>query len=249
MTFGYSQSYREVNSQTVVASYSRFDSLGRMTVGTRIQERLEKLKMSQAELARRVKIAQPTINALVKGDNASSKHLHRIAAELQTSPAWLAGETEDDAPVTVAPTALDALADKYDLTVLPELELGYSMGGGAVFDQYEHKGVVPFQRSWLRTIMRGSFDDLFVARGEGDSMQPTLLDGDIVLIDTAQRDIRQQDRIWAVSYGDLGMIKRVRRLPGGSYQLLSDNTAVPPVDCSDDEMHVVGRVIWIGRRI
>jgi phage repressor protein C with HTH and peptisase S24 domain len=220
-----------------------------MVLGRRIEERLKTLKMSQAELARRVRVSQPTINSLIRGDSAGTKHLHRIAAELETSPAWLTGETEDDAPIAVAPSAIDALADKYDLAVIPELELGYSMGGGAIFDQYEHRGVVPFQRSWLRTIMRGSFADLFVARGEGDSMQPTLLDGDIVLIDTAQRDIRQQDRIWAISYGDLGMIKRVRRLPGGAYLLLSDNPTVPPVECADDEMFVVGRVIWIGRRI
>lgn len=175
--------------------------------------------------------------------------MHRIAAELETSPAYLAGETDDPAPVAIANTALEALADKFDLAMLPELELGYSMGGGSVFDQYEQRGVVPFQRSWLRSMMRGAFADLFVARGEGDSMQPTLLDGDIVLIDSAQRDIRQQDRVWALSYGDLGMIKRVRRLPNGTYDLMSDNPNVSPINCADDEMHVVGRVIWIGRRI
>jgi phage repressor protein C with HTH and peptisase S24 domain len=232
-----------------MASYSGFYSLAGMSIGDRINERIQKLGISQAELARRVKVSQPTINALINGGNTTSKHLHRIAAELETSPAYLAGETDDDAPTSIAPSAMDALAEKLDLAVIPELELGYSMGGGAVFDQYEQRGVVPFQRSWLRSMMRGSFTDLFVARGEGDSMQPTLLDGDIVLIDSSQRDIRQQDRIWAVSYGDLGMIKRVRRRPDGTYLLLSDNATVPPVECADEEMHVVGRVIWIGRRI
>lgn len=246
----YSQSYSGVNRHSDMAIYRRVYRIDAMpTVGDRIQERLEKLSLSQSELARRVKVSQPTINALVHGNNISSKHLHRIAAELETSPAWLAGETDEDAPVSVAPSALDALAEKMDLAVVPELELGYSMGAGAVFDQYEHKGVVPFQRAWLRSMMRGTIADLFVARGEGDSMQPTILDGDIVLIDTAQQSVRQQDRIWAVSYGDLGMIKRVRRTPKGGYLLLSDNPAVPPVECADEEMHVVGRVIWIGRRI
>lgn len=245
----YSQSYRDVNRQNFIASYSRSDSLAGMSVGARIDEKMKAMGLSQAELARRVKVSQPTINALIKGDNAGSKHLHRIAAELETSPAYLNGETDDDSPTTVAPSAMEALADKFDLAMVAELELGYSMGAGAIFDQYQHRGVVPFQRSWLRTMMRGTFADLFVARGEGDSMQPTLLDGDIVLIDTAQRDIRQQDRIWALSYGDLGMIKRVRRRPDGSYLLLSDNATVPPVECADEEMHVVGRVIWIGRRI
>ena len=88
---------------------------------------------------------------------------------------------------------------------------------------------------------------MFVARGEGDSMMPTLLDGDIVLIDTAQKQITQQDRIWALSYGDLGMIKRVRRLPNGVYRITSDNEVVEPIEVADEEMHVVGRVIWIGR--
>lgn len=250
MSGEYSQSYSAVNSQSDVAFYSGVYRLCAMTLGARIEERLKKLDISQSELARRVGVKQPTINALIRGGNTGSKHLHRIAAELQTSPAYLAGETDDDAPTGVAPSAIEALKEQLDLAIVPELEIGYSMGGGAtIFEQYEQKGVVPFQRAWLRSMMRGAISDLFVARGEGDSMQPTILDGDIVLIDTAQKDIRQQDRIWAVAYGDLGMIKRVRRLPGGSYALLSDNPAVPPVECVDEEMHVVGRVIWIGRRI
>jgi phage repressor protein C with HTH and peptisase S24 domain len=246
----YSEGYRVVNSQSEVAVYRRSDRLPWVTLGQRITDRLGKLKLSQAELARRVGISQPTINALIHGNNTTSKHLHRIAAELETSPAWLAGETDDDAPVSVALSAIEALTEKLDLAIVPELEIGYSMGGGAtIFEQYEQKGVVPFQRAWLRSMMRGTIAELFVARGEGDSMQPTILDGDIVLIDTAQKDIRQQDRIWAVSYGDLGVIKRVRRTPKGTYQLMSDNAAVSTVECADDEMHVVGRVIWIGRRI
>lgn len=232
-----------------MAVYSHSDRLIGMSVGLRIHERMEKLGINQSELARRVGVSQPTIHALIKGGSASSRHLHRIAAELETSPAYLAGETDEDAPIAVAPSALDALTDKLDLAIVPELEIGYSMGAGTVFGQFEQRGVVPFQRAWLRSMMRGSIADLFVARGEGDSMQPTLLDGDIVLIDTSQRDIRQQDRIWAVAYGELGMIKRVRRLPGGSYVLLSDNATVSPITCADEEMHVIGRVIWIGRRI
>lgn len=250
MTASYSEAYSEVNRQTDVADNSRGYRLPGMGLGDRIDDRLKKLGISQAELARRVKVSQPTINALIRGNNVGSKHLHRIAAELETSPAYLAGESDNDAPVAAAPSAIDALMDKLDLAVVPELEIGYSMGAGAtVFEQYEQRGIVPFQRAWLRSMMRGSIQELFVARGAGDSMQPTILDGDIVLIDTAQKAIQQQDRIWAVAYGDLGMIKRVRRLPSGNYVLLSDNSTVPPIECADGEMQVVGRVIWIGRRI
>ena len=30
---------------------------------------------------------------------------------------------------------------------------------------------------------------------------------------------------------------------------MSDNPAIAPFDAADDEMYVIGRVVWIGRRI
>ncbi|MBI0475392.1 XRE family transcriptional regulator [Sphingomonas sp. MA1305] len=72
-----------------------------MTIGERIKERLGVLEMSQAELARRVGLSQPAINSLIRGASRSSTHLHRIARELGTTPAYLTGETDDvakDAP-------------------------------------------------------------------------------------------------------------------------------------------------------
>jgi phage repressor protein C with HTH and peptisase S24 domain len=80
-------------------------------------------------------------------------------------------------------------------------------------------------------------------------MVPTLLDRDLVIIDTAQKMITQQDRIWCLSYGDLGMIKRVRKLPDGGYQINSDNPSVTPITAYDGELNVIGRVVWIGRRV
>lgn len=56
------------------------------------------LNISQAELARRTGLAQPKINALIKRNKVGSKYLHRIAAELLTSPAYLSGETDNPEP-------------------------------------------------------------------------------------------------------------------------------------------------------
>src|SRR3546814_15796956 len=58
--------------------------------------------------------------------------------------------------------------------------------------------------------------------------------GTLSLLTQPQKDIGQQDRIWALAYGDLGMIKRVRRLPGGTYRLRSDG-AVP---CMELASHI-----------
>jgi transcriptional regulator with XRE-family HTH domain len=216
------------------------------TRADRLQEAMDQAGLDQPALASRVGCTQGAISQILLGNTQRSKLLPDIARELGVSVDWLTGDSNTRDP---SAPSMKAVADHFDLAMVKELELGYSMGGGSIFESYEQKGVVPFQRAWLRSMMRGSFDDLFVARGEGDSMQPTLLDGDIVLIDTSQKDIRQQDRIWAVAYGELGMIKRVRRQPGGSYLVMSDNAAVAPFTAVDEEMHVIGRVIWIGRRM
>lgn len=220
-----------------------------MSLGDRIAMLMDEQDVSQAELARRVGLSQPTIHALIKGGSQGSKHLHKIARALNTSTHFLAGETDDPAANAVPVPTPQSIADQLDLTLVPQLELGYSMGGGSVFNDYRHTGFRAFDRGWLKSIARGAFSDLFVARGEGDSMQPTLMDEDMVLIDTSQKFIHQQDRIWAISYGDLGMIKRVRRLATGAYRIISDNQNIKPFDVVDEEMHVVGRVVWIGRRI
>ena len=57
--------------------------------------------VSQSELARRVGVSQTTIAKLASGKGYGSKHLHRIARALGTTPAFLEGEIDDpseDAP-------------------------------------------------------------------------------------------------------------------------------------------------------
>lgn len=92
-----------------------------MNIGDRIKRRLTDQQLSQSELARRVGVRQSTINSLIHGDSYGSKHLHRIARELHTTPAYLTGEVDDpdlDAPeppiLTSEQTAWLAIFDALD---------------------------------------------------------------------------------------------------------------------------------------
>lgn len=148
--------------------------------------------------------------------------------------------------------AIDAsasAAEQLDAVLLPEIDVAYSMGAGANVEDYPVTQLVPFSRAWLDTLTRSPASQLFVARGEGDSMMPTILDQDIVIIDRSERRLRGQDRIWAIAYGGFGMIKRLRSLPSGALQINSDNPAVTPIEAFDDEAHIIGRVVGIVRRV
>lgn len=220
-----------------------------MSLAERLADRMKELRVSQAELARRVGISQPSINAIYSGDTQNSKHLRSIAIALETTEAWLLGETDD--PTEGAVTALDreSMADRLGLHLVPEHDTGWALGEGTFLDVVEQTGFRAFDRQWLRSISSGNLGKLFVAHGEGDSMEPTIHEGDVVLVDRAQNHIERQDRIWAVVIGGLGTIKRISKLPSGDFELASDNHRVRPRTVRPDEMHVVGRVVWIGRRI
>jgi phage repressor protein C with HTH and peptisase S24 domain len=205
--------------------------------------------MSQSELARRVALGQTTINSLIRGDSRTSRHLHRIARELGTTPAYLTGETDDPVEGALPIPTPATIAEQLGMQMIPEVDIEYSMGGGSVVEDFAPATMVPFRRDWLQRLTRGVPSDVFLTRGRGDSMMPTILDGDDVLVNRAENRIRQADEIWAVGYGELGMIKRVRRLPNGSYELNSDNQNVRPINATQEELFVVGRVIWIGRRM
>lgn len=84
-----------------------------MIIGDRIQERLDLVSMSQTELARRVRLTQPAISGLVTGSVQTSRHLHRIARALGTTPAYLTGETDD--PDEGAPPEPELAHDEREL--------------------------------------------------------------------------------------------------------------------------------------
>lgn len=74
--------------------------------GSRLRRLMSDREISQSELARRVGISQASIYRLVSGEAYGTKHLHKIARVLGTTPAFLAGETEDPNEGAPPPPAL-----------------------------------------------------------------------------------------------------------------------------------------------
>lgn len=153
-----------------------------------------------------------------------------------------------DPAVPVAMTIEDFAAE-LGLALIDEIDLALGMGATYLDGTPEVKGKAPFRIEWLRGLYDGPLTSLKAVTGRGDSMEPTIRDRDIVLIDTSSRRLDEQDMIWAISYGDLGMIRRLRRLPSGAVLMSPDNPVVAPTEAHDGEMFIMGRVIFVGRRM
>jgi len=135
------------------------------------------------------------------------------------------------------------MASELELVALKEIDLSFGMGGNFLDVQAVAETIRYFPRSWLRMFTVTDPAHLVFTRGDGDSMEPTIRHNDIVLIDRSQTSINKQDRIWAVAWGEIGMIKRIRAMPDGSYKIMSDNPSVDPETGVDGELHVIGRVV------
>ena len=216
--------------------------------GDRLTALMKERGLTQSELARRVGVSQQSIWKLTKGDVQGSKHVHRLAAELATTPAYLMGEVDEANAGYVAPPSVSVVADELGLVEVREIDLSLGMGS-TYLDVPVTETTRHFDRAWLRQFTHTAPEHLMFAQGAGDSMMPTLLDSDILLIDCSQQSLTMSDKIWAIAHLNCGSIKRLRPRRDGGVDLLSDNPAIPADIAYDGEMSILGRVVGFSRRI
>ena len=76
-------------------------------------------------------------------------------------------------------------------------------------------------------------------------MEPTIRNGDNILIDMTSREILDGE-IYAIRDGEALMIKRLQRQLGGKVRMISDNALYPVIDAPMADLDVVGKVVWRG---
>ncbi len=133
---------------------------------------------------------------------------------------------------------------------VPRLALGASAGPGAVAEEDAPVGHLRFAQGWLRELglTPGALSALTVA---GDSMEPTLRDGDEILVARADSDPagRLRDGIHVIRRDGVLQVKRLQ-FGTGQAAVISDNRAYPSdMAVPLDELDVLGRVVWKGGRV
>ncbi|KQN00550.1 helix-turn-helix domain-containing protein [Sphingomonas sp. Leaf25] len=94
-----------------------------MILGERILARLKALKKSQSWLARRLDMHQSTINGLIHGDQRTTTKIVEMAQELQTSPAYLMGKTDEPSPDVPLPPPIEPTTILLPVTLPPQYAL------------------------------------------------------------------------------------------------------------------------------
>lgn len=137
------------------------------------------------------------------------------------------------------------------LIAIPRFNVRASAGPGAFAENEKAVAHLGFDPTFLKDLCDAAPSDLSIIRVEGDSMTPTLSDGDDIMVDRSAAGARIHDGIYVLRRDDTLMVKRVAVHPGGRrLTISSDNPSYPTwADCEPSEIEVIGRVIWAGRKI
>ena len=135
--------------------------------------------------------------------------------------------------------------------LLPVYDAKASAGPGRTIDEETVLYRIAFREEWVRSITGAPLHQLVVITVDGDSMEPTLRQGDTVLVDFGQTRPQRKDGIYVIRTDGALQVKRLQvEVAAGRLSILSDNKQYEPQHgVRPDDITVVGRVIWLGRQI
>lgn len=133
--------------------------------------------------------------------------------------------------------------------LVPVYDVAASAGFGALVDYEQQTHSLAFPPDYLRKLTSSSPANLAIISVKGESMEPTLLDDDIVLVDMSKTHMGFEG-LFVIRHNETLLVKRAGMSPkNGHVTLLSDNKAYPPVEASLADLSVVGKVLWYGRKV
>lgn len=177
--------------------------------------------------------------------------LRNIAAALSVSLYELLDGDEANSKIGEMQGAYLTAKPPADYAMIPQYSAHGAAGHGHTNDHVEVKGGLAFKRDWLRRmgLREGSLSVIYV---HGHSMDPTICDADVLLIDENQRDPKD-GRIFVILKpdGDV-IIKRLIKSLTGGWIVRSDNDdkrTYPdqPITENDiEQLQIIGRAVWHG---
>ena len=202
-------------------------------LSTRVRLRREELGLSQEQLAQRMGYrSKSSITKLEKGVNdIPQAKLEELAAALETTPAYLLG-----LDVLCPPPGFEPLPAMAMVPLVGSIACGTPITAEQNIEQY-----IGVPAAWHAD---------FALTCHGDSMSPTICDGDIVCI-RCQPEV-EQGEIAAVRIGEEATLKRVY-YQNGTLTLMPANAAYAPMVYTGPELNnvqiegkAVGWTHWVG---
>lgn len=221
----------------------------RAEMAARIDDAIKRHFKTREAAAPKVGIPLPSLDRYCRGESdVPATRLGQIARGCGvTSDFLIFGEAHPSISMPLTEVA-DDLAD--DVAFLPLLDVVASAGPGIENPFPATIGHLPFPKRWLADLGVPESAAYLLELG-GDSMEPTIRDGSICLLDTRLHTPRVEG-VYALIDGKDVRIKRIGRGWEGKIVLISDNEryesetlAAPDAEA----LRIAGKIVWAGGKI
>lgn len=222
--------------------------------GHRLRRAMTAAKVSNSQLAEAAGVSVQAVGKWLRKGTIARERLAAITAALGVSADALVGnettatlqEPRSFYPIADWAEPSDLHPDRFRL--VPRLEVALSMGQGrGVPETIEERQGLAFQVAWLKRL-GVSPERLRVFPARGNSMEPTISDGSVVLVDTGSTEVIS-GKVFVVEIDHEPRLKRLFKRPNGMIQVVSDNEsdrANRAFDAAPDDLRIFGRAVWHG---
>jgi phage repressor protein C with HTH and peptisase S24 domain len=138
-----------------------------------------------------------------------------------------------------------------DFVLVPRYDVQASAGNGSVIHSEQVVDHLAFKRDWVINYLNVKPENLALINARGDSMEPAIRTGDLLLVNLDEKHIVNDDIYIINNNGNL-QVKRIQALLNKTIIVKSDNIQYDPQIVKEEDikqLHVVGQVIWYGRSL
>lgn len=212
-----------------------------IAIGSRLRKAIEATGKSIADVAGEASVPYKTLQRWLAGGPADAKGLARLARVTGTTLDHLVmgiGPESGDWETHLPPTGEGEVR-------IPVYDIALSAGPGIEALDRPPTSYAVFPAGFVRAL--GDPNELKLFPAVGDSMEPDIKDGELVIIHEGQA--RPRDGIVMARVGSDLLIKRMRLLGGGQAELVSSNPIYPPISINlvADDFEVIGKAVWAGK--
>lgn len=210
-----------------------------MTTTTELQTKLKELRLflgfkNQTAFAEKLNVSQGAIANIEGGSREVSRSMLLKIKEVFGIDLLSWNEKQQNN------------ASSSNIVCIPFYSAKAAAGEGTEINDYPEKDVIHFDNRYLQAVVGHSLNNLSLITAEGDSMQPTIMNGDLLMVDDSIKEIRP-NKIFVIRQGSKLRVKRLKTELTGETLIISDNP-IYPVETMDKETEIIGQVVWNGNK-
>ena len=212
--------------------------------------KIAKLKFNDnlSLFARAVGVVQPSLARWVKGEaDPTRTNLVKIAEASGVSLDWLAlgvGNMDGVEPQAKKSEVNLIASNDETFSVIEDCrEVRISAGGGGFNDEYKPYQTTKVEKAWLDS-RRLKAEDCAMFLVSGDSMYPTLKDGEEIIVDRSKKELKD-GKIFVLNNEGAMLVKKVQITYNG-ITLISQNTEYTLIELDAEQANsliVIGQVV------